>query len=462
MKLNRRQLTMTARAYVVGAALMSIAFLLSGPTARSLIAASMMLAVVPAGFIARRVHGFPRVFTAGLATVGALYVLEAITAEFWPSAIGGTLPDSIDLLATFVIIVLAVFLVSRRRGGLTAGDVLDGLIIGAGAWLVSWILFVEPFVGHADNSTAAVVVNGLYLPTAVPLIVLAAMTLFGGGRPRPAAVALSAGLLFNVTGDVLYALDDVRNLGAWSYTAADVLYILSVAICGYAFVHPTAPVLVGRHENHRYVALPGRLSAVVVCQTVPLGLVTLVSAATPLDRVVRTVSAFAILGLVAVRLYTSARSQVRAQERLARAARTDELTDLPNKRSLLETTADSIDDLWESGRRPSLYLFDLDGFKNINDSLGHDVGDDLLVHIARRLESAATSIGATASRPSGDEFVVFDPTPTNESQALHHAAILRAIFREVFETIGGKLIVTASCGVSSMAAGKPTDAAELF
>ena len=460
--MNRRQLTMIARAYLVAGVVMSIIFLLAGPVARSVIAAAMMLSVIPAGFIARRVHDFPVVFTAGLATVGSLYVLEAVAAELVSGTTGAIMADTIDLLATLVIIALAAFLVSRRRGGLTAGDILDGLIIGTGAWLVSWIVFVQPFIDRTDTSPVEVVINGMYLPTAIPLIVLAAIILFGDGRPRPASIALSFGLVCNVLGDVLYALDDVRNLGAWSYTAADVLYIASVATCAAAFVHPSAPALIGRQEHRGYGALPGRLAAVVMSQSLPLGLVTIVAAASPMDRVVRTVSALAIMALVGVRLYTAARSQLRAQARLARAVRTDELTDLPNKRALLETTAESIDDLWESGRRPSLYLFDLDGFKNINDSLGHDVGDDLLVHIARRLDAAATAMGATASRPSGDEFVVFDPTPADDIEALHHADVLRACFRDGFETIGGSLIVTASCGVASMAPGTPTEASELF
>ena len=461
MQTSRRRLTLFARVYVVAAVLISVAFLLSGPLVRPVIAALMMLLVVPAGFIARRVHGFPKVFTAGLATVGGLYVLEAIAAEVVSGDVGLVLADAIDVVATVCIIVLAAFLVSRRRGGMTSGDVLDGLIIGTGAWLVSWIVFVQPFIDRSDSSVA-VVLNGLYLPTAVPLIVLGAILVFGGGRPQPAAIALCFGLLSNVAGDVLYALGDVRSISSWSYTAADVLYIFSVATCAAAFVHPSAPALIGRSRTGSVSALPGRLAAVVLSQSVPVALVTLVTASTTLDRFVRAISALVIMALVSIRLYTASRSQIRAQEDLSRAARTDELTELPNKRSLLETTAESIDDLWQSGHRPSLYLFDLDGFRNINDSLGHHVGDDLLTHIARRLDTAAKSIGATVSRPSGDEFVVFDPTPTDEIEALCHAEVLRSVFRNGFETIGGNLLVAASCGVASMAAGKPTDAGELF
>ena len=462
MNLNRRQLTLFAWSYVVAAVPISVVFLWSGSTVRSVIAAAMMLSMIPAGFIARRTHGFPRAFTAGLAVVGSLHVLEAVVGEIVSGSVGMAIAEAVDLSETVVIIALAAFLVSRRRGGLTTGDLLDGLIIGTGAWLVSWILFVEPFVGQGDSASISVVLNGMFVPAAIPLIALASIVLFGGGRPRPAAVAISVGLLCTVVGDVLYAVDDTRGLGAWSLTAADLLSILSVATFAAAFVHPTAPALVDRFESTTVVALPGRLSAVVLSQALPIGLLTLVTATTTLDRVARTISAFVVLGLVSVRFYTAAHSQVRAQQRLARAARTDELTDLPNKRALLEATADSIDDVWESGHRPSLYLFDLDGFKNINDSLGHDVGDDLLIHIARRLNAAAASMGATASRPSGDEFVVFDPTPTSDAEAFHHADVLRSIFREAFETIGGNLIVAASCGVASMAAGTPTDASELF
>lgn len=462
MQLSRRQLRAIAGAVVVATVVMSVAFAVSGPQVRSLIVASTLLLVVPTGVIARRVHGFPPLFTTGLIAVGALYVLEAFAAEYGAEPEGKYLADSIDLLATVAIIVLMAFVISRRRGGLTLGDLLDGLILGCGAWLVSWIVFVQPFIDRSDATLVAALINGMYLPTEVPLIALAAMMLFSGGRPRPAAVALTVGLLCNVAADVVYALDDVRQLGGWAHTTAGALDLIFIGACAAAFVHPTAPTLAGRFEHRTFDVLPGRLAAVVVSQIVPLVLLTLVTATSSLDRLVRAFSAFAIMGLVGVRLYTATRSQNRAQERLARAARTDELTDLPNKRSLLETTSTSIDDLWESGRRPSLYLFDLDGFKNINDSLGHDVGDDLLVHIARRLDAVATSIGATASRPSGDEFVVFDPTPTSETEALHHATILRSVFRETFETIGGSLIVAASCGVSTMAPGKPTDAGELF
>lgn len=453
---------MIARAYLVAAAVLLVPFLLADPTVRSAISMLMMASVVPAGFIARRVHKMPTAFTTGFIAVGLIYVAEAVVTETTTGSVGVMISDSLDLLATAAIIALVAFMVGRRRGGLNSGDLLDGLVIGAGAWLVSWIMFVQPFIDNSDRTALQVVLNGLYLPTTVPLLVLAAILLFGGGRPRPATVAMAFGLICNVVGDAVYALDDTRNIGEWAYTAADGVYLFAVASCAAAFVHPSAPALVGAAPTRRFTTLPGRLATTVVSQIVPVSLVALIPSADPLDRMVRTTSVVVIVSLVAVRLYSAARSQQGAQQTLEAAARTDELTSLPNKRALLETAGESIEDLWESGARPSMYLFDLDGFKNINDSLGHGVGDELLLRVAQRLASAATLSGAVAARPSGDEFVVFDPAPTDEADAVRRADMLRTVFAEPFDTVAGSLSVTSSCGVSCIPHGSPITSSELF
>lgn len=462
MNTSRRRLTMIARAYLVAAPVLAAVFLFSGPTVRSATSMLAMASVIPAGVLARRVHKMPTAFTAGFVAVGLLYVAEAVVVEAVPGIAGSILSDSLDLLATAAIIGLVAFMVGRRRGGLTSGDLIDGLVIGAGAWLVSWVVFVQPFIDNSDRTPFEVVVNGLYLPTTVPLLVLAAILLFGGGRPRPATVAMAVGLVCNVLGDAVYALDDTRNVGDWAYTAADVIYIFAAACCAASFSHPSAPALVGEAPTRRFTTLPGRLAATVICLILPISLVAFTAPETTLDRIVRATSVVIIISVVAVRLFTSARSQQQAQHTLEHSARTDELTGLPNKRSLLETAAESIDDLWDSGRRPSMYLFDLDGFKNINDSLGHAIGDELLQKVARRLQDAAHSIGATASRPSGDEFVVFDPTPLTELDAVRHAEAMRNVFNEPFDTMAGHLAVASSCGVSCMSPGSPVTSSEMF
>jgi diguanylate cyclase (GGDEF)-like protein/PAS domain S-box-containing protein len=90
---------------------------------------------------------------------------------------------------------------------------------------------------------------------------------------------------------------------------------------------------------------------------------------------------------------------------LARSARVDPLTGLLNRSSLLERVDDAIAGARRTGRPGALLFCDLDGFKPVNDTHGHAVGDRMLAVIAKRLESQVRS-DDTAARFGGDEFVV--------------------------------------------------------
>lgn len=83
----------------------------------------------------------------------------------------------------------------------------------------------------------------------------------------------------------------------------------------------------------------------------------------------------------------------------------DPLTNLPNRRLLLNRLGQARATSLRSGQYGALLMVDLDHFKNLNDTQGHDVGDSLLVEVAGRLKGCLRS-GDTAARPGGDEFVV--------------------------------------------------------
>lgn len=462
MTTDRVALTRAAWAYPVFGLVMAVTFLLAGDSLRPVIAGVAMLSVIPAGFVALRVHRFPRPFIFALIGVGVLYVLEAIAAEFVTVGIEVELEDAIDLIATALIIGLVTFIVGQQRGGFRPGDGVDGIIIGVGAWIVAWVYLVQPFLNSGTQSTLALALNALYLPTTVVLLALSAVMLAGGGRPPASKLLLAFGLLCNVGGDVLYALDDIRDLGQWSYTGADFLYTLSVTACAGAFVHPTAPALIGISPNRRHFALPGRVTVLVAALAAPVLVTALSSSVSTLDRVVRAISVLALLALTGVRLIAATRAQLQSQHLLEDSVRTDDVTGLPNKRAVLEITDAVVSDRWRSAALPAMYLFDLDGFKNINDSFGHATGDEVLCVIARRLVAAADAIGATAARVSGDEFVVFDATPQSSQEALDNARAVHLAFQQSLTTTSGELFVKASCGVATMEPGAPTTSDDLF
>jgi len=98
-----------------------------------------------------------------------------------------------------------------------------------------------------------------------------------------------------------------------------------------------------------------------------------------------------------------------AEEKLRHLAHYDQLTGLPNRITLYEDIENLVDREAGSFRRPvSVARFDLDDFKNINDTLGHPVGDEMLKEVARRIAQAAGDI-ARVYRLGGDEFVAIFP-----------------------------------------------------
>jgi diguanylate cyclase (GGDEF)-like protein/PAS domain S-box-containing protein len=101
-------------------------------------------------------------------------------------------------------------------------------------------------------------------------------------------------------------------------------------------------------------------------------------------------------------------AQRASEQRIAFLARHDALTSLPNRAMLNEALLDALRRVERAGGRCAFLLIDLDRFKAVNDSLGHPVGDKLLVQVAARLRSAAGR-GAQCGRLGGDEFAVIVP-----------------------------------------------------
>lgn len=139
--------------------------------------------------------------------------------------------------------------------------------------------------------------------------------------------------------------------------------------------------------------------------------------------------------------------QHRSAEVIRQQAYFDALTSLPNRFLSLDRLSQMVEEAKRSGERPAVFFLDLDDFKKVNDSLGHEVGDKLLIEAANRLKFALRKAD-TVGRLGGDEFIVLLRTLTDERNAVDIAENLLKIFSEPFQIDGRELILTLSIGIA--------------
>ena len=128
-------------------------------------------------------------------------------------------------------------------------------------------------------------------------------------------------------------------------------------------------------------------------------------------------------------------------------ARVDTLTGLPNRRSLRERIERALAQRSRRGDELAVMFVDLDHFKEVNDSLGHDVGDALLVQVAARLQGRMPA-GSVVARMGGDEFTVLLAAPQAAPAAKQLGHDLLEALSEAFDVAGERVYVSASIGVS--------------
>ncbi len=136
------------------------------------------------------------------------------------------------------------------------------------------------------------------------------------------------------------------------------------------------------------------------------------------------------------------------QQRILHQAHFDALTDLPNRFLSLDRLDHAIREARRSGECVALLFLDLDDFKKINDSLGHEVGDQVLIEAAGRLRASVRS-GDTVGRLGGDEFVVLLGGLKDPSDALPVVDNLMGRLREPYRLDGRELVMSVSIGIAT-------------
>jgi diguanylate cyclase (GGDEF)-like protein len=333
---------------------------------------------------------------------------------------------------------------ARRRGQrkVLAGVWLDGIIAGAGLAALGAAIVFQPVLASATGGAAAVA-SELAYPVGdllLAALVVGVLALHGWRLDRTWGL-LGGGFLLLAVADCMYAVQVAGGSSSPS-PMTNLFYVLAVALLAYAAWQPEPQVLRSRIDSWSAVLVPAGFTVVALglllydhlfkLDTLAFGLATV----TLLAAALRVALAFRDL-----RSLAEARTQ----------AETDDLTLLPNRRLFMRRTREAISNARLVGGGLSVLILDLDNFKELNDTLGHDAGDALLRLIGPRIERALRTTD-TVARLGGDEFsILLDPPPDEPGVNSVAEAILHAL-REPFEVQGLALRITASVGIASFPA----------
>ncbi|WP_102126976.1 diguanylate cyclase domain-containing protein [Deinococcus planocerae] len=373
-------------------------------------------------------------------------VLDARGLETFPSA------ADVAFLLLYPAWAHGLSLLTRQPGEprQSVALTLDVLIGVSAALAFAWYAFLAPALLAPEHPVTARVVSAAYpLLDLVLLGWLLALLLRRGHLP-PRDVLLAVGLGLWVTVDFAFLTLDARDAYFPGHPIDALWAWASVAFGLSAWVDARATA------TTRRLTLPRSVQMVVpylaLALAVGLNLATRPEA-TPAARGVTVATALVTL-LVALRQLLALRENQRltaaleaSYGALAHAAHHDPLTGLPNRALFDLRLEEAAVGARREGRALALLFIDLDGFKAVNDALGHAAGDTLLVHVSGRLRAALRE-GDTVARLGGDEFAVILPDVTGPDEALLTAR--RA--REAIETplvLGEQVArVSASTGVS--------------
>ena len=354
-----------------------------------------------------------------------------------------------EILATTCLLALVTMLVTFvwiRRGSGLRSIVADTLLLTLVGWMVSWVLLIQPTLDRSSAPAWMVVLRGTTRAMALPAVFLLVLAFFSGVRRTPAILLIVGGCGAAMLGNVLAGLVDAGRLD-WTEGKADSFYVVGILLGSAAFAHRSIGRLAEPVPWHRSHSPLTRVLLTVACLPVPAALLTLTHPHDSGDQYVRVVGLLLLSLAIAWRVADAIHTNNVAHSNMIRHAQQDALTGLPNRTLLTARITEALDAAHVVGARPTVMFIGLDRFKNVNDSLGHDIGDEVLRLVGRRLQTAMPR-QAHIGRISGDEFVVLDPTVRTMAEASRLADRALALFREPLHIGAGDMYVMASIGVA--------------
>ncbi|MFB9320785.1 putative bifunctional diguanylate cyclase/phosphodiesterase [Cryptosporangium minutisporangium] len=374
-------------------------------------------------------------------------------------------------LVSFPLLVAGLIGIVKRSGPFRTQGIVDGLAVSYGVGTIGWLLVLAPYLRALSGAERALAF--VFVIADLTLLTMAVIVLVVAIRHTAQALVGLASLLF-VAGDFLWGVDSGAHPVGMIPTAGPGVIVLS----GYLFLaiaagHRSTAV---RRQEPQGELPAGRLKMALFGAATfayPAFAVFAAVEKRPIDPLVDVAYPVAMTTgfcfYLAVRSAGLARDAYRReQEQAAQAAALgaalaeqqalqgqltyralhDPLTGLPNRSKL----TDALDGTLADARRPeyadrpyALVLVDLDGFKDVNDTHGHPVGDELLIQVAARF-TAALPEGTLLARLGGDEFAVLLTDADTEHASMIGRRLTEALWGP-FRVAAHDLYLTTSVGL---------------
>ena len=361
------------------------------------------------------------------------YILDAVsdTTPFPSPA------DALYLCMYPLVICGLLQLIRRRSPGRDWASLLDASIAAVGTFAVLGVLVIDRYVADGSMQLAGRVISVCYPVMDVALVAVAVRLVGVVPLRRPAYALLTAGLCSLLVADTIYGV--LNTAGTFETGGfADLFWLGFYVLVGAAALQPPMPGLAeARSASSSQLS---RTRLVMLC---------LITLAVPMidlawgrqnDKVLTATTSMAMFVLVLGRLGGLMGVVLRSEQR----ARLDTLTGLANRLLFDEQVARSVE---RAGAGVISVLFvDLDDFKVVNDSIGHQAGDDLLIAVAERLQSCVRSEDLVA-RLSGDEFAVLIESAVDRHEAVGVVHRLQEKMRMPVVVGGREVFISASIGL---------------
>jgi two-component system, cell cycle response regulator len=308
-----------------------------------------------------------------------------------------SMADGLWLLYYPAACVTLLLLVRARVGKIRLNLLFDGLIAALAAAALCCAVLYGPVVDASAGELSPEVLATLAYPVGDLLLLGLVVAILGltGWRPGRGWVLLGLGLALAALADGVYLLQTVEGTYVEG-TVLETLWPASALLVGLSAWQPAERAAAPTHESLRMVLVP------FAAGVTGIGLLTY-DYFDRLNKVTLILGSAALL-LVVVRTALLFYENQRMISRIHDEARTDPLTGLRNRRSLMDDLAAELQ-LATAEEPRAIVLFDLDGFKEYNDAFGHPAGDGLLARLGMRLADVVRGHGR-AYRLGGDEFCV--------------------------------------------------------